>query len=353
MAQRGAWRGWSFFASVVVVIAGAVANTAIELPYYVESPGDVRDVASVIKVPADHAHPPKGRTDLVTVSVLHAHPVDWALGHLLSHHSVVPIDEVTGGASPQQFLRDNAQLMEESQQVAAAAALSRAGLPVTMDGTGAAVASVQAGSPSEGKFQPGDVIVGIDGQTVRVGDELVRSVRALPVGATARLQVRAADGSAREVDITTAPRPGDTTASYLGVSVQTEHLEFQTPFPITFEKTGIGGPSAGLSFTLSILDQVTAGELTGGARIAATGTMDATGAVGRIGGMEQKVAAVRSAGVHLFLVPKDEEGEAKRYAGKGLEVVGVSTLDDAIAALAAHGGDPSGLPASATPITHR
>ncbi|OWY61490.1 hypothetical protein B7486_63515, partial [cyanobacterium TDX16] len=101
----------------------------------------------------------------------------------------------------------------------------------------------------------------------------------------------------------------------------------------------VGGPSAGLAFTLALLDELTPGSLTGGESVTATGTMDLVGRVGPVGGVKQKTAAVRRAGDTLFLVPPDELAEAQAAAGDDLEVVAVSTLDEALEALGEHGGD--------------
>ena len=104
----------------------------------------------------------------------------------------------------------------------------------------------------------------------------------------------------------------------------------------------VGGNSAGLALTLSILDLVTPGELTGGLRVATTGTIDIDGNVGPIGGIVQKVAAAEEAGIDLLLVPVTELADAREHAGD-LAVEGVSTLDDALAALARHGGESRDL----------
>ncbi|MDP6867071.1 MAG: S16 family serine protease, partial [Acidimicrobiales bacterium] len=99
----------------------------------------------------------------------------------------------------------------------------------------------------------------------------------------------------------------------------------------------VGGNSAGLALALSILDLVTPGELTGGLRVASTGTIDIDGNVGPIGGIVQKVVAARDGGMDLFLVPAQEAGEARQHAGT-MTVEGVATLEEALEALARHGG---------------
>jgi PDZ domain-containing protein len=102
----------------------------------------------------------------------------------------------------------------------------------------------------------------------------------------------------------------------------------------------VGGPSAGLAMTLGIIDVLTPGSLTGGSRVATTGTIDADGNVGPVGGIRQKTHLVVRQGVPLFLVPAgDEADEAQRYAeGSGTRVVPVSTLEEALKVIQENGG---------------
>lgn len=142
-------------------------------------------------------------------------------------------------------------------------------------------------------------------------------------------------------------RPEDPARSFLGVTLRTRQQDFSLPFDVAIDTGKVGGPSAGLEFALSIVDQLTAGELTGGQKVAVTGTIELDGSVGPVGGIPQKTVTVRRAGASLFLVPKDQVGEAQAKAGEGIEVVGVDTLDEAIQALAAwwgHLGHPGLLP---------
>ena len=116
------------------------------------------------------------------------------------------------------------------------------------------------------------------------------------------------------------------------------------PVQVSVSTPDVGGPSAGLAFTLGIMDVMSKGSITGGHKVATTGTMDLDGCVGPIGGMHQKVLAVKASGAQEFLVPRSEYAEAERYAGS-LKVVPVDDLDDAVAALTRLGGGSKVLPA--------
>ncbi len=112
---------------------------------------------------------------------------------------------------------------------------------------------------------------------------------------------------------------------------------------MSIDSQRIGGPSAGLAFTLGLLDELTPGDLTGGQEVAATGTISPDGTVGEIGGVEQKVTTVHRAHIPYFLVPAGDAAAAQKNAPSDVKIVPIHTLDEALAFLGSLGG--SGLPA--------
>jgi PDZ domain-containing protein len=122
-----------------------------------------------------------------------------------------------------------------------------------------------------------------------------------------------------------------------GLVTRDEERNF--PFDVSIDPGQVRGPSAGLAFTLAVLDVLTPGDLTGGHPVAVTGTIDGLGNVGPIGGAEYKAIAAREAGAELFLVPAGEEDIAASRVGDGVTIVPVATLDDALEALAEIGGN--------------
>jgi hypothetical protein len=121
---------------------------------------------------------------------------------------------------------------------------------------------------------------------------------------------------------------------------------------IDFDTADIGGPSAGLSFTLTLIDRLSPGDLTGGQKVAVTGTIDVDGKVGAIGGLQSKATAVRNAGAKYFIVPYNQGAAdiaaAQKAAGPGVTIIPVKTLDEALTALQTIGGDPFVPPTEAT-----
>ena len=108
-------------------------------------------------------------------------------------------------------------------------------------------------------------------------------------------------------------------------------------YKIEFDSSSIGGPSAGLVLTLTIVDQLTDGDLTKGRTIAVTGTIDAEGHVGAIGGIKQKVFSTDEQGAEIFIVPQGNEDEASEKVRKlrsEMEIIAVSTLEEAMDVIA-------------------
>jgi len=117
---------------------------------------------------------------------------------------------------------------------------------------------------------------------------------------------------------------------------------YDFPFPVSINSDDIGGPSAGLAWTLGILNSLSGGRLTGGRIIAATGTIRPDGSVGDVGGVQQKTVAVERAGATLFLVPLTsthyELKIARSMATPGLKVMEVGSLSQALTDLEHAGG---------------
>jgi PDZ domain-containing protein len=110
------------------------------------------------------------------------------------------------------------------------------------------------------------------------------------------------------------------------------------PVKVDLSSEGIVGPSAGLAFTLGLMQELDPADLTGGRKVAATGTMSMDGTVGDVGGVAQKTIAVRAAGANVFFVPPQEYSVAKAHAGPHLKVYAVRTIAQAIRVLESLGG---------------
>ena len=235
--------------------------------------------------------------------------------------------------------------MDSSKLVATAVALDRLGEDVTITTTGAIVRGIAEDSPAAEALELDDVIVAVDGEPIDEIGEVGDLLQPGGPGASHTLTVERPAGSDTrvDVDVTTIAAPDDPSRAIIGIDPEDRISAFDFPIDVTIDSGAVGGPSAGLAFTLAVLDVLTPGELTGGHKVAVTGTMDLDGRVGPVGGGAQKGFAVRDAGYEVFLVPSDELEEVREAVGDEVEVIAVDTLDEALEALQSLGGDVGSL----------
>jgi PDZ domain-containing protein len=304
---------------------------SVQVPYVALGPGptvntlgqaDSHDVISVTGAPASTS---KGQLRLTTVSVTSNLTLfDAVKGWIQHDYAVVPRELIyPPDQTEQQVDQQNAQEFKESQSSAETAALIKLGYPVQVT-----VKEVKAGSPADGILKPGDVITAVDGTPVTAAAKLTDLIRAKPAG-TPRTFAYTRAGAAATAAIT--PRAEEGTPR-IGVTVESKQSH---PFQLKIDLDKIGGPSAGLMFSLGIIDKLEPADLTGGKVIAGTGTIDDAGAVGPIGGIPQKLVAAKRDGAKVFLTPAANCAEAEANAVPGLPLAKVATLDDALSALQA------------------
>jgi PDZ domain-containing protein len=238
----------------------------------------------------------------------------------------------------------NQQAMDDSKLAATVVAFREVGYPVTPTGDGAFVEQVEKGFPASNLLRQGDVITGVDGKPVNVAGDLTPILSSSPIGTAVTLTVRRGHGGAVDTVNTTLGRnKDDTSRGYLGIQVSTSNQGLKLPFGVNINSGQVIGPSAGLAWTLGLIDRLTPGDLTGGKKVAVTGTMSLDGTVGPIGGVDQKMATVKRAGVKEFLIPKGtskaEVREVRKIAGHDVKVYEVGTIADALKILA-----PKGIP---------
>lgn len=332
---------WTVLAIAAAI--GVVGAALIRVPYYAQSPGSIRATEPLIDLGEVERDPDAGEVAFATVSLDGRINLLQAFsGWLDDTIKIVPERDILGGQSPEENREANQVLMADSKQVAVNVALGWLGLAAP---AGAEVAARQAGSPAEAVLADGDVIVAVDGVPITTADELVARVREAKVGQTMTLRI---EGRADEVTITLGASERDPNVALLGVNVRDAFVETYEG-EVRIDSGQVGGPSAGLAFTLGIIDLLSAGDLTGGEKVAATGTIDGAGRVGPIGGIEQKAVAARRAGITVFLVPDSlpaSELAGARELADGVELVPVGSLQDALVALEARGGEEVALPAS-------
>ena len=348
--EHWSWRRRRLLVSlgILLLILPVLAGVFIRVPYYLISPGEARGVAELIKVKGEGAKefPPKGKILFTTVSLAGDVNVFRALaGWIDDEVEVIPEERITGGAPRQEVRQQNIQAMVDSKLTATKVALERLGYRVSVNGDGALVTDVKVGDPADGQLQVGDVIKTVDGEAVTLHDQVVSKVRQHQAGDVIKIGFNRG-GADKTVELTSVADPEG--KARIGVVLQTNNLKYDFPIDVSIETGLVGGPSAGLAFTLALIDDLTEGELTGGRNVAVTGTIDAAGNVGPVGGVTQKTVTARDAGAVAFLVPPEEEKDAKRFAGK-MEIIPIETLGDALTALHRLGGSEVALPEGAVP----
>jgi PDZ domain-containing protein len=198
-------------------------------------------------------------------------------------------------------------------------------------------------SPSDEVLDPGDRLLEVDGAPLNNVDDLSAALADKEPGDTVEIKLERPEVGELTVtvELTSSPdEPDRTIVGFLPFDTQRVKL----PFELDIDTGRIGGPSAGLAFTLTLIDELTPGELTGGQNIAITGTIELDGSVGAIGGLRQKASAVAQAGVDVFLVPaaqgEEDIAHAREAGGDGLRIIPVATVDEALAVLEELGGTP-------------
>lgn len=335
-----------FFLALAVTVLGSV----IKVPYAVMSPGPTMNVLGdapnsdqpLIKIAGAPSYPADGALRFTTVLVAGGpgYPVDvWTVvgAWLDPARDVLPVDQVFDpSASAQQVEQENALEMKGSQQEATAVALRATGHQVP---THILVAQVLDTSKAAGLLRVGDHIDEVGGVPATSMDGIRAALQRVRPGAPVELSLTR-DGQPVTVSVPTVEAVGGRTA--LGILLGIDH---DFPIGVTISAGDVGGPSAGLMFSLGIYDRLTPGSLTGNHTIAGTGTIDDTGAVGPIGGIQQKLNGATDDGADYFLAPADNCPEVVGNIPDGLQVFKVGTFDQALSAVEGIAkGDVDGLP---------
>ena len=316
-------------AGLVLLAAVALLLWASPSGSYLILPDRAKPLEGRVEIPGEKPDDDGGGIFYVDVIVRKASLLEEQVGwfrpagaELVPEHAIVP-----PGTDFEDRRRQNLREMSRSQRVAAAVALRELGLDVEAEPEGALVVAVEDGAPADGKLEPTEVIVGVDGQPVQTPDDLRRLIATREIGESVRLRVRAG-GSTRTVKLDTVESPLEEGRPIIGVRVE-QSAQIELPLDVEIDLGGVGGPSAGLAFALDILEEL-GEEVDRGNRVAATGEIELDGGVASVGGVKQKTIGARRAGADVFLVPAgDNTAEARRNAA-GLRIIPVENFQQAL-----------------------
>ncbi|WP_096269986.1 SepM family pheromone-processing serine protease [Paucisalibacillus globulus] len=323
--------------SLIAAVIIAFFLSTYELPYYIQKPGGADALNPIVQV--DGADKSEGDFHLVTVRGGQATPVQYFLAHILPHHDILDIKDVRPeGISDDEYFQAQLRMMENSQEASTVVAYTAAGKDITIDYKGVYVVSVAPDLPSDGILEMGDHIVGIDNIEINESIELITYLEDKSIGDTVTLTILRNEQELKK-EITLGIIDQETKQVGIGISLVTDRDVKVNP-EVTFTSGNIGGPSAGLMFSLEIYDQLTEGDLTKGHQIAGTGEVDYDGNVGRIGGIDKKVVAADREGVDVFFAPNEggRGGDSNYEVAKkkaeeintDMVIVPVDTFDDAL-----------------------
>ncbi len=314
------------------IVVFGVLLASVPVPYVALGPGPTFNTLGevegkqVVAIEGTETKPTSGNLNMTTVSQRDGLTLAQALAFWASgNDQLVPRDLVfPPERSREDIKKSQSAEFERSEDNAGYAALNYLKYPKVVT-----VAQVNDPGPSVGKLQSGDGIVAVNGTKVADLDEFTALMKATKPDEEIVLDYRrrgAEDGTAR----ITLGRNDDREHGYLGIAVQDAPF---APFTIDFNLANIGGPSAGLIFSLAAVDKLTTGDLNGGKFVAGSGSITPDGTVGPIGGITHKMVTAQQAGATVFLVPADNCDEARTVRGNTMELVKAETLQQTIEAL--------------------
>jgi PDZ domain-containing protein len=355
-------RRWPFFVVIgFVVVIGITAIVLERWPvgYYALTPGDATPVASFITVPPKLDHPLKGTILLTDVFETPLNALTYLQERYFSSVAqVYSTGELIGSSTPQsQYIAQGYLQMTQAQSDATAAALTHLGYAVSSKNAGVLIYGIPPGTPASHVLKVAEVLTAINGVSTPTQCALTTALHGLKAGTEATLSVETSTINdigtfvpgpvvPRRITLGTPPKgltdpgcggPATKPTAYLGIQTA-QQTAWDFPVKVKVQTVNIGGPSAGLAMTLGIIDKLSGGDLTGKRTVAATGTIDAQGNVGDVGGVPQKTIAVERAGATVFFVPPQEYKAALTKATPQLHVYSVSTLDQALGILKRLGG---------------
>lgn len=307
----------------------------------------------------------------VTVSQPRQSVLSWLIGKPEPVVDMLTEEGRNGRRTATQNRQIALQQMRTATQEAQYLALTAAGYEPTIEFGSVIVQDILCRVPSDDGFEceeefpaaavlePADTVLEVDGQQIDTIEDLTAALEGAEAGDTVSMTIDRADVGELEVEVELSTDPTDPERTIIGF-VPFDSRTVDLPFDVSIDTAAVGGPSAGAAFTLALIDELTEGDLTGGRDIAVTGTIRLDGTIGPIGGLEQKVHAVKQHGVEVFLIPAEQielaepdpdqpvdlldglcNWECLNEAGDGeVVLIPVATLDEALAVLESLGGDP-------------
>ncbi|MBO1578804.1 MULTISPECIES: SepM family pheromone-processing serine protease [Bacillus] len=333
------FKRFRFIYAILIGVILAMLLVYVRLPYYVTKPGMAAKLEPYVQV--DGGKKESGDFMLVTVSMGPANVVNLIAAQFNKYNHISKAEEILQkGESDEEYQFRQAYAMKDSQNAAIYNAYKRANRSVSFQEKGVLVAGIAKNMSAEGKLKLGDVIVAVDGQPFEAIDQFIAHMAGKKEGEVVNIEyVRGEKRLAEKLTLKQIPDGKGRVG--IGVSIA-PYKELVVDPKVKIDSHEIGGPSAGLMFTLEIYNQLIEKDMTKGHEIAGTGTINEKGEIGPIGGIQQKVVAASDAGAEIFFAPNEKGAPESNYkdaleAAKDIKtkmkIVPVDTLDDALAYL--------------------
>ncbi|WNF35569.1 PDZ domain-containing protein [Bacillaceae bacterium IKA-2] len=316
-----------------------------QFPYYFTKPGDAKVLHTVIEVAG--AYEDEGTFLLTTVRMGKANVVNYYWAKWSNSRELIHEDFIRrGGETDEDYHHRQMMMMSSSQDIATIVAYNYAGKKAYYENYGVFVTGTVEGMPAFGLLQVGDLITEVDENKITTVDELLAQLEDKRKNDEVFLTVVRDDTKTKlELSVTTFPEDLDSAQDRVGIGITspiTKRELIASPI-IKIDTNKIGGPSAGLMFSLEIYNQIIKEDITKGYAIAGTGSLNEVGEVGRIGGAKQKVIAAERAGANFFFAPNEFDSLTSNYTealqtaeenNVKMKIVPIDTFEDAIKFLA-------------------
>lgn len=308
-----------------------VVGYFLPLPYYVSKPGMARELEPIIKVA--NGESAEGSFMLTTISMGKANIYTYALANFVDYWGIYKEKEIRrNDETDAEYEMRQLYMMEGSKEKAIMSAFSAADQPFEVMYKGIYIYSVIKNMPAANVLQAGDRITKVNNHILKSSEQFTKYIAKQKEGSTIKLEIiRDKKTLTKEVKLQKIPN-----SDKLGIGIYlADDIEVDTDPTVKIESDSIGGPSAGLMFSLEIYNQLMDGDITKGYDIAGTGTINEKGEVGAIGGIDQKVVAADKSGAKIFFAPRQDDNYsiAKKTAediNSSMEIVPVDSMQDAL-----------------------
>lgn len=319
----------------IAVLLLAFLAAFYKLPYYVSTPGSAETLEQFVEV--EDGIEADGSFMLTTIRMGRANIYTYAWAKIADYHKIYELEQIRSqDETDEEYTVRQLKLMDDSQTSAILNGYKKAGYEAKVKVEGIYVLQIAKGKPADGVLNPGDRIIKVDGSEIESSEFFIDYISSKKAGDQVKLEIKRDNKNiVKTLQLEMLEETGK-----VGVGITlVEDRSVETDRDIEIDADSIGGPSAGLMFTLEIFNQLTEEDYTKGKKIAGTGTISDDGTVGPIGGVDQKIVAADRADAEVFFAPNQEGAEESDYKlavktaeeiGTDMIIVPVDTVDDAL-----------------------